>query len=521
LASVRVGLDAAWWRRGVGVVGGLAAAVVVAAGPATALQPGPPSVLNVGQIARQDVPVLPGSEPDTLVEPDVAVSPLDPDLAVAVAHDGRYPDGGAVGIEHAWTDNGGATWHHAPLPGVTVTTGGEAAWARASDPVAAYGPDGTAYVSTLVFDVGCNSGVVVSRSTDGGKTFANPVVAHRSATCDISDDKNWLVVDTSPTSPHRGRLYQFWTPFLTDLFGNPDGSPQALVWSDDGGATWSAPVSVSPPHANTQNSQPMIRPDGTLVDAYLDYGPNGSAEGPEAAEARAGANRTAPAARTASPKAGADATYPVFTTATSADGGATWKHGGAITRDLGDGPPGFRCCLPSATADPVTGTLYAAWNSANPARVKLSQSRDGKTWSSPVVVNRPTPSLLGVNVDVSAYAGTVSVSYGLTNTDTSSGRFGRQFVSTSRDGGNTFLAPTAVGPQINYAYAAVARGIFPGDYIGSAMTKGRLYAVWAVSSTPPNPNARYHQVLYGASFDTTRSPVSSSIPEEQSLVLRP
>lgn len=161
------------------------------------------------------------------------------------------------------------------------------------------------------------------------------------------------------------------------------------------------------------------------------------------------------------------------------------------------------------------------WNSANPARVKLSQSRDGTNWSSPVVVNRRTPSLLGVNVDVSAYAGTVSVSYGLTNADTSSSRFGRQFVATSRDGGNSFLAPTAVGPQINYGYAAVAGGIFPGDYIGSAMTKGRLYAVWAVSSTPPNPDARCHRVLYGASFDTTRSPVSPSIPEEQSLVLRP
>ena len=197
---------------------------------------------------------MPGSEPDTLVEPDIAVSPVNPALAVAVAHDGRYPDGGAVGIEHAWTRDGGATWHHAPLPGVTVTTGGEAAWARASDPVVAYGPDGAAYVSTLVFDTGCNSGVVVSKSVDGGRTFAEPVVAHRSASCDVSDDKNWLVVDTSPNSPHRGRLYQFWTPFLTDMFGNADGSPQALVWSDDGGTTWTTP-STSVPRTATRRTR--------------------------------------------------------------------------------------------------------------------------------------------------------------------------------------------------------------------------------------------------------------------------
>jgi len=54
-----------------------------------------PVVVRVGQIDSQDIPPLPGSEPDTLVEPDVAVSPVNPMIAVAAAHDGRYPDGGA------------------------------------------------------------------------------------------------------------------------------------------------------------------------------------------------------------------------------------------------------------------------------------------------------------------------------------------------------------------------------------------------------------------------------------------
>src|SRR4051812_31760648 len=119
---------------GLVVAAGLVAASL-AGSPAVALVPGPPSVLHVGQIARQDVPALPGSEPDTLVEPDVGVSPVDANIAVAVAHDGRYPDGGAVGIETSWTHDGGATWHHQPLPGVTAATGGSATWERASDPV--------------------------------------------------------------------------------------------------------------------------------------------------------------------------------------------------------------------------------------------------------------------------------------------------------------------------------------------------------------------------------------------------
>src|SRR3978361_185398 len=71
--------------------------ICLSAAPVLAASAGPPSVLHVGQIAQQDLPRLPGSERDTLVEPDVAVSPLNSHIAVAVAHDGRYPDGGAVG----------------------------------------------------------------------------------------------------------------------------------------------------------------------------------------------------------------------------------------------------------------------------------------------------------------------------------------------------------------------------------------------------------------------------------------
>lgn len=494
-------------RSGMSLLAAVAVAACVAATPSAAVAAASPtdspSVLHVGQIARQDVPVLPDSEPDTLVEPDVAVSPIDPRVAVAGAHDGRYPDGGAVGIEVASTQDGGATWRHYPLPKLTKATGGSATWERASDPVVAFGPDGTAYMSTLLFNTGCDSAVAVSRSTDGGRSFGAPVLAHRSSTCDVSDDKNTIVVDTGVHSPHRGRIYQFWTPFLADIFGHPQGSPQALVYSDDHGRTWSQPVAVSRPHANSQNSQPMIQPDGTLVDAFLDYGPDAADEGSEAAEARKGDLSAIPQSSSASAttRAGADAFKPVFTTVKSTDGGRTWHPGGAITTDLG-GPSDFRCCLMSATADAVTGTLYASWNAANAKQVRLSSSTDGVHWSTPVVVNRPTATMLGINSDVAAYDGTVSVSFGLTNADASHGRFGQQFVATSSDGGRTFSVPTAVGPRINYAYAAFARGIFPGDYIGTAMTKGRLYAVWCVSSKPATAGATYHQVVYGAVFDT-------------------
>jgi hypothetical protein len=265
----------------------------------------------------------------------------------------------------------------------------------------------------------------------------------------------------------------------------------------------------------------MVKPNGTIVDSYLDYGPNGAAEGPEAGDARGAEQKTVPARASASATVSAAAVYPAMVTAISKDGGATWSSGGTVTRDLGDGPPGFRCCLTSATADPVTGQLHASWNSVDPTKIKLSSSTDGKTWSAPVVVNRPDKALLGVSSDVSAYNGTVTVAYGLTNAATASGRFGRQFVATSRDAGRHFLPPTAIGPQIDYKYAAVADGIFPGDYVGTAMTKGRLYAVWAVSGKPPTTGATYHQVIYGASFDTNVSPVKVVSTNARAAVTRP
>jgi hypothetical protein len=330
----------------------------------------------------------------------------------------------------------------------------------------------------------------VSRSTDGGETFAAPVLAHYSAECAVSDDKNTLIIDTSPTSPHMGRMYQFWTPFLTDPFGNADGSPQALVYSDDHGQTWSAPVSVSPPHANTQNSTPMLLPNGTIVDAYIDYGDQAQQDEDTAfRHHEAAANGVAAAS-----------TVPVIRTAISRNGGKTFSAGGVVTNDVGEGPDGIRCCLDSATSDPSTGRLFVAWNATDLSRLQLSSSTDGTHWTKPVLANHPAGNThYGVNVDVAAWAGKVAVSYGLTNADTTKGRFAQQYIATSANSGASFAGPQAVGPRSNYAYAARAGGIFPGDYIGTALTKGgRLYAVWCVSGKPATAGAQFHQVVEGA-----------------------
>jgi hypothetical protein len=74
----------------------------------------------------------------------------------------------------------------------------------------------------------------------------------------------------------------------------------------------------------------------------------------------------------------------------------------------------------------------------------------------------------------------------------------------SRNRGATFEAPISIGPRSVLQYAARAGGYFPGDYIGEAITPGRLYGVWAVSSKPPaSSTSKYHQVIWGATLRPT------------------
>jgi hypothetical protein len=479
-------------RATLAVLIGLLTAAALATGQAVAAQTlhtarAAPAILHVGRIDRQDVAAHGNCERDTLAEPDVAISPLDQRVQVAVAHDCRFSSGGAVDISYAWTHDGGAHWHHSPVPGLTRAVGG--VWARASDPVVAFGPGGSVYISALVFNLGCSTGVMVSKSVDGGITFASPVLVQKSTRCSYSDDKPWLVVDTRPKSPFHGRLYQFWTVFLSTTRGKPIGVPQVVRWSDDGGAHWSSTHLVTPRTENSQDSQPMIQPDGTIVDAYYSFGSQSVGTSTPAIIGEHAHLRLA-AAESATP----------FVARTSHDGGAGWSRESVITPNLGFGPRDVRCCLPAASVDPVRGTLYAVWDSNGPGEpVTLASSSDGRHWSAKVLV---TPehrrNLQHVNAAVVAYNGKVFVSYGTRNTAVANGNFVQQEVSSSLNGGASFGSGLALGPPSDLRYAAVAPVAFPGDYIGASQTASRLTLVWCLSSRPTNPAHRYRQVLFAA-----------------------
>jgi hypothetical protein len=472
----------------------ITAVVLASASSAAARAPGSPVVVHQGVVTHEDIAPRGSSEPNTVVEPDVAVSPRNDRIAIAAAHDSRFADGGAVAISVAWTADGGATWHHRPVPGITRATGGS--YDRGSDPVVAFGPDGTAYLSVLLIDAtSCPTAVAVLRSTNGGRTWSKPSYAHRSKKCAFSDDKNWLIVDTSKASPHRGRLYQFWTPFISTGKGKFIGSPQVVRWSDDKGRTWSKTSFVTPRTHGTQNSQPMILRNGDIVDTYYDFGAGNKA--PDAVPGAMSPESPPDAVRPAV----IDAAGPIYA-ARSDNGSRTWSDGVEVTNNGGGFAPHVRCCLFAADIDKATHVMYVAWEGGvgNTDPVFLSWSRNGDQWSSPIQVSHGDRNgVQRVNVDVVARRSRVYVAYGTRTHISDHGGIVQQQLSVSHDAGRNFGAPISLGPRSVLRYAARAGGYFPGDYIGAAISPHRLYLVWAVSSKP-RAHTRLHQVIYGATL---------------------
>jgi hypothetical protein len=367
--------------------------------------------------------------------------------------------------------------------------------------VLGFAPDGSVYLSVLVFNDDpndCRSAILVLRSVDGGATFRAPHTARYSDTCDDALDKNWLVVDNGRHSPHRGRVYQFWSAFL------PTEVQQRVRWSDDHGRSWSEDQVITPnATGGTQNSQPIVLNDGTLVDTYLDYTfASDEMEAPEISErgrveAKTRPSTTGPSQTRVVDDAGSPGLR--ILARRSPDGGRAWSAAVTVAERVGGDVPDVRSGLPSATADPATGTITVGWITENSQDVVIASSRDGRGWGPDTAVTRGArDTLYRVNVDVASYGGVVTVSYADRDMRVSAGRFWQQRAAISHNDGRTFPAVTSLGPRYDSRYGAQAGGIFPGDYIGSAATRGRVYLAWAVASPPRDTTKQYHQTLYGA-----------------------
>ena len=169
-------------------------------------------------------------------------------------------------------------------------------WQGGGDPSVAWDTRGNAYYACQVFQRGPSttnnpdqsSGIYVFRSTaDGGASTVFPGrPAVETFTTSASglpfNDKPYMTVDNSVTSPFRDRIYVTWTLFA------PNGTSYLYeVHSDNYGESFSRPVLVSttsslcsnafglPTPRGTCNenqfSDPFTGPDGTLYVAYDNF----------------------------------------------------------------------------------------------------------------------------------------------------------------------------------------------------------------------------------------------------------
>jgi hypothetical protein len=287
----------------------------------------------------------------------------------------------------------------------------------------------------------------------------------------VSNDKEWITVDTFPASPHFGRIYVVWSR----ITGNSE--PLQIRHSDDRGRTWTSRVQLSGNRSGV-GALPLVQPNGDLTVVYTNL--NGL---PNRGVAR-----------------------------TSRDGGRTFAAEVVIGDNLASSPPDLRVgeFLVTATVDPVTGDLHAGWadtrfrsDGLNDVLVWKS-ANGGTSWSGPVKVNRDG-SGSGIDKftpDVAAHGGVVHVTY---RTRTREGDRYSNLVHTayqiSSDGGRSFGAPFRLGARTTLRWAAEASGRwFLGDYQGVAATARRAYAVWCRASRPPDDGA-YHQTTWAAAVE--------------------
>ena len=215
-------------------------------------------------------------------EEHVAISPTNYCIWVGAISDFGIR-GGFNTTKYAVTYNFGDTWQESYLPNNGTTSGSQLLtsdgqqWDFNSDPVVAFDRLGNVYIANLYFNNGDKSnGIYVAKKAVGSAgplTFTSadilPASVNLNKPIQVDEDKEWIAVDNSTgSSAFQGRVYISWSRFNSN---GPGNSRIMVTSSGTQGATWSAPVQVSPVSQNglVQGSQVAVGPDGTVYVCWL------------------------------------------------------------------------------------------------------------------------------------------------------------------------------------------------------------------------------------------------------------
>jgi hypothetical protein len=387
------------------------------------------------------------SQHESEVEPD---SQTVGQTTVAVFQVGRNRTGGAASIGFSTTKDGGRTWREGLLPGLTANTAPRGPSARASDPVVAYDAAHGVWLANTLAIAADATRLTIHRSVDG-LSWTGPIDAALTRSESLAYDKNWLTCDNGATSPFRGRCYLAYT-----LVGERQDD-LAIQRSDDGGRTWSAPVTR---RIAVTGVIPVVQPDGKLVLTFW-------------------SGRTGMVA------------------ISSTDGGLTLGEPVVIsTLQARNAMPLRAPPLIAADVD-TSGRVLAVWqdcrfrNGCSANDVVMSRSADGVAWSTPARVTSGRNAVIPT-LGVEPGTGRLAIAYYVIQPNGIDAE-----LVTSSDGVR-WSAPQRLNPRrmpLEWL-PSTTLGRMLADYIGVSWSRGRPLVVLALASPPRGGKLR--QAIYAA-----------------------
>lgn len=393
-----------------------------------------PSLLFAQNDVKKNVQV---NKSSTYFEPEemtIAINPVNPNNFIAGANLDWY----------YYSFDKGKTWTEGKMPGPVIY----------GDPMVYFDMLGNAYYCHLgPFG---NTGILIARSSDGGKTWSNSKKIYGNDGSVPFMDKQWLTSDRSDTK-YKNNLYISWTQF--DKYGssNPKDSSRILFSrSTDHGVTFSSPLVISKYLGDTKDGDstvegavPCVSPEGNVYVAWS--GPQGI----------------------------------VFTKST--DGGLSFPPEKFVVKQAGgwtyEVPGIYRCNgLPFTDCDisesPYKGTIYINYSDSTNGDhdVFIVKSTDeGETWSAPVRVNDDAVAngkeQFMSHFSVDPVTGAINVlfydrrNYSDSKTDV--------YMARSTDGGATFE-----NIKVSDEPFTPVKSIFFGDYIGINSYNNLVTCIW-------------------------------------------
>jgi hypothetical protein len=442
-------------------------------------------------------------------ELSIAVNPLDPLNMIATGKDYTPEQAGECVWDGIYvTHDGGRTWDNDNLAGSNWERLSDPAAAAqppsefsrfwcATDPVVAFGPDGTAYWTVMPYqcdrlsgsrtgrelvpgsgvglpDGGLNdwfwtcSSMFVLTSLDGGDSW--PIVREIAFGPRLEHDKQWLSIAPDGTALlcwDRDPSYQ-----AGSIVEAPGGNP-AQQLTPTGLMSCATTPGASAEFAWTEPVD--VNVDWTGFLPWVDWDADNHAW-----------------------MAALDGTNVIVT---HSEDGLVWDAPTTVGQ-YEDPPPGgeygwpvlkgsdFRIfALPSIAVDRTTGphmgSVYVAWfdHSAGNGEILLTYSRDqGRTWSPPTRVHHDDPAL-GIDQFMPAVSvgpdGTVDITF-YDRRDDPGGHLFDLYYTYSVDGGRSFapdlrISDVSSDEQFSHHQNGM---VFLGDYIDLDSSTGQAHAVW-------------------------------------------